>query len=84
MVKLRIARLGKGKSGGYRTIITYRQERLAVFLFGFAKSDQSNVSPAQLADLKKAAVHFLARAERELDDDVDEGRLEEIVYDQEN
>ncbi len=55
-----------------------------MFLFGFAKSDQSNVSPAQLADLKKAAVHFLARAERELDDDVDEGRLEEIVYDQEN
>ena len=84
LVKLRIARPGKGRSGGYRTIITYSQGLMAVFLYGFAKTDQGNVSPPQLADLKRAAVHFLARTDSELDVDVEEGRLEEIVYGQED
>jgi hypothetical protein len=32
LIKQRIARAGKGKSGGYRTIIAFRTARLALWL----------------------------------------------------
>jgi hypothetical protein len=38
VIKQRVARLGQGKSGGYRMLIGFRSKRMAVFLFGFAKS----------------------------------------------
>ena len=41
VIKQRVARPGQGKSGGYRTIILYRQESRAFFVFGFAKSQHS-------------------------------------------
>jgi len=40
IIKQRVARPGKGKSGGYRTVIAYRARNRAVFLFGFAKSER--------------------------------------------
>ena len=43
LIKQRIARAGAGKSGGFRTLIFYRQGTRAVFVFGFAKSDQANL-----------------------------------------
>jgi len=39
LIKQRIAREGKGKSGGYRTLVAYRKGERSVFLFGFAKSE---------------------------------------------
>src|SRR5262249_21824593 len=55
LIKLRIARPGGGKSGGYRTIIAYSAGRRAVFLFGFGKNQRDNLTPVQLADLKMRA-----------------------------
>lgn len=49
VIKQRVARPGKGRSGGYRTLIAYRNEARAVFVYGFAKSAKDNVSPAELA-----------------------------------
>ena len=51
LIKQRVARQGQGKSGGYRTIIAYRQGDRAVFLFGFAKSRRANISQADQKDL---------------------------------
>lgn len=39
VIKQRVARPGAGKSGGYRTIILYRTQMRAVFVYGFAKND---------------------------------------------
>jgi len=36
VIKLRVAREGKGRSGGYRFLIAYRFGVRAVFLYGFA------------------------------------------------
>jgi hypothetical protein len=49
LIKQRVARPGQGKSGGYRTLIAYRRGDRAVFLYGFAKSDQASVDADQLA-----------------------------------
>lgn len=51
--KQRVARTGAGKSGGYRTIIVLRVKKRAVFVYGFAKNEADNVTPAELKQLKK-------------------------------
>lgn len=69
LIKQRIARPGQGKRGGYRTIIAYRADQRAVFLFGFAKNERDNISPDHLvrwrligADLLQASENAIARA----------------------
>jgi hypothetical protein len=78
LIKLRVARAGQGKRGGYRTLVAYRSGRRAVFLFGFAKNERENVSPGQLEDLKAAAGDILRRGEEDLSDDIAAGRLQEV------
>ena len=78
VIKQRVARPGKGKSGGYRTLILYRQGDRAIFAFGFAKNAQANISKADLALLKDAAVEALGWSGEELDRLVASGTLVEI------
>ena len=78
VIKLRLARAGQGKSGSYRTIILYRAAKLAVFVYGFAKSDRSNLSHDELAQFKKAASHVLALSEMQLTALVNKGLFSEV------
>lgn len=78
VVKQRVAREGAGKSGGYRTLILYRQGDRAVFAFGFAKSAQANISKADLAILREAATEAFRWSDVELDRLVSSGALVEI------
>ncbi|GAA0299041.1 type II toxin-antitoxin system RelE/ParE family toxin [Sphingomonas oligophenolica] len=78
VIKQRVARPGKGKSGGYRTLILFRQGDRAIFAFGFAKSGQANISKADLALLKDAAAEALGWNSEELDRLVASGTLVEI------
>ena len=84
LIKLRIARSGGGKSGGYRTIIAYKAGRRAVFLFGFAKNERDNLTPVQLADLKTVGRDLLALTEHQINEAVAAGRLQEVRYDEED
>ncbi len=52
LIKQRVARRAEGKSGGYRTIIAYRAGIRSVFLYGFAKNRQANISKEDERDLK--------------------------------
>ncbi len=83
LIKLRVARPGRGKSGGYRTLIAYSKGRRAVFLLGFAKNERENIDPKQLADLKAAATDILSQSDHALDVQIGEGRLQEVNYDHE-
>jgi len=84
LIKLRLARPGSGKRGGYRTLIAYRKGTRAVFLFGFAKSERDNISPDQLADLRSVAGDILNRSDNDIEDDLEEARLQEVDYDEED
>ena len=84
LIKLRIARAGQGKRGGWRTIIAYRTGERAIFLFGFAKSDRENIDPGQTADFKAAAQDVLALTEAVLDENVAAQTLLEVAYAEEN
>lgn len=59
VIKQRVARAGQGKSGGYRTILLFRQGERAIFAYGFAKNDRDNIDRNELAAFRKAAALFL-------------------------
>jgi hypothetical protein len=84
LIKLRIARTGSGKRGGYRTIVAYRAASRAVFLFGFAKSDLDNITPDRLEDLKVLGADFLARSGTDMDEAVAAGTVQEVEYGEED
>ena len=78
LIKQRIARAGAGKSGGFRTLIFYRQGTRAVFVFGFAKSDQANLNADEIAMFRKAAKIVLALSQDQIDAEVKTGKLMEV------
>ena len=81
LIKQRVPRGGEGRSGGYRTIIVFKSGERAVFVFGFAKNDQDDLSPAALEIYKEAARDYLSLPENELDELVRQGTLQEVDVD---
>jgi hypothetical protein len=59
VIKQRIARSGRGKSGGFRTIVLFKAEARAFFVHGFAKSGQNNIRDNELAAFKMLAAELL-------------------------
>lgn len=84
LVKQRVARSGKGRSGGYRIVIAYRRGRRAVFLHGFAKSRKDNVRDDELEALREIGGMLLAASEDELEHMIADDRLMEVTYDDED
>ena len=60
VIKQRIVRKGGGRSGGYRMIVLFRRGELAIFVYGFAKSDRANLRPDELATFRLLADEYLA------------------------
>lgn len=81
LLKLRIAREGKGKSGGYRTLVAYRSGARAVFIHGFAKSDQGNIDAGEKKALKMLAKELLALDDKQMDQAVKAGVFTEVKCD---
>jgi hypothetical protein len=66
VLKQRIARPGEGKSGGYRSIVFFRQGARAVFMYGFPKSGRDNIKADEERAFKEAAKHVLALTDKEM------------------
>lgn len=66
VIKQRIARPGRGRSGGYRTLIVFRSRDRAVFLFGFAKSNRDNIGANELNELRRSAAEILSWTDAEM------------------
>jgi hypothetical protein len=79
LIKQRVARSGKGRSGGYRTITAYRRGARAVFLLGFAKSEHENIGPEDLAELRKIGSNWLNASSERISEALDDSSLEELV-----
>lgn len=60
--KIRIAREGGGKSGGYRTIYVFGGAHVPIFLVTvFSKNEKDNLSKAEQAELIALSKALLAR-----------------------
>jgi hypothetical protein len=84
LIKQRVARPGEGRSGGYRTVVAYRDGERAVFLFGFAKSAQANLSKADESDLKTYGAMLLALDENGIDKMIAGRELTEVPCNEED
>ena len=80
LIKQRIAREGKGKSGGYRTLVAYRKGERSVFLFGFAKSERANIDRVELEALKRVGQGFLELTDDQLAQTIALERISEVNY----
>jgi hypothetical protein len=78
LIKQRVARQGKGRSGGYRMIVAYRARRRAVLLFGFAKSERENVTQDELLFLRRLAENWLTADGTRIQNEMEIGNLQEI------
>lgn len=82
VIKQRVARPGQGRASGYRMLIAYRAKHRAVFLYGFAKRERANIDPDELVTLREIAAKWLAADARHLAQALNQGVLQEVIYDE--
>lgn len=65
LIKKRVAAPGRGKRGGYRTIVGHRQGDRLIFVHGFAKNEAENITKREKEALRKLCdVYMLADDEK--------------------
>ena len=64
--KMRLARPGEGKSGGYRVIVFFRSEERTFFVYSFAKANKGNISEKELRYYKKRAKNYLIMTDEQI------------------
>jgi hypothetical protein len=78
VIKQRIPRPGQARSKGYRTIILFQRGTLALFVYGFAKSQRANIDEDEKKQFKAAAKHVLALTEKQLGELLKNGGFMEL------
>ena len=57
--KKRVGAGGRGKSGGVRTVVLFKKDELAVFLYGYAKNEKGNLTLNEEGQLRIFAKGFM-------------------------
>ncbi len=78
LYKKRIARPGKGKSGGYRTLIVFKKSDRAIFVYGFSKNEKDNISSREKEVYKLLARYYLDLTEVQILTLIENGELIEV------
>lgn len=78
LYKYRLAKPGKGKSGGYRVIVCLKRDERLFFIYGFSKADRENITQAEQKDLGEFANTLLGLSEAAIEKAVALGTLKEI------
>jgi hypothetical protein len=76
--KIRVARPGEGKSGGYRVIVFFRSEERTFYQYAYPKSSRDNISQKELRVFKRTAKTNFAMSDRELANAIRAGEFIEI------
>jgi hypothetical protein len=84
LYKKRVARPGRGKSGGYRTLLSARIGSHYVFLHGFPKSDMANITQDEQKALQFAGKVFLDLSADALSKALQSGVLLEVHCEQDH
>lgn len=81
VVKKRVALAGRGKNGGFRTLLAYKAGNKAFFVYGFAKNARANISADELKALKYLAKELLKYSDKALTGAIKHGALIEVEND---
>ncbi len=84
LFKKRIAKPGKGKSGGFRTLLATNKDDKWFFMFGFPKNQRSNIDKDEKAALKKLANQFLSYTKKDLNQAITAKALTEVICHEKN
>ncbi len=76
--KKRIALNGRGKSAGTRTIIAFKTDKHAFFIYGYAKNVRSNITEQEELALKKLAKLYFSFSDKQLAQAIHAGELIEV------
>jgi len=79
LYKKRVAGKGKGKRSGYRTLIAFRQDDKAIFVYGFAKKAKDNIKSNEKKIYKKLAQYYLGVNKQELTNLLTTNKLIEVL-----
>jgi len=77
--KKRIGLPGRGKRGGVRTLVAFRQGERAFFMYGYPKNERANISSDELRALRLLAKELLGFNEQGLAKAVKAGELIEVI-----
>ena len=77
LFKIRVKRAGQGKSSGFRTIIAYKKDDKAIFIYGFEKNAKSNIDKAELHYFKKLGDDLLGIDARQ----IKELKKKQVIFD---
>lgn len=80
VLKKRVAGRGKGKSGGFRTIVATNFGSRWVFMYVFGKDDRDNIDASELAAFKKLADVYAKADVHAVKAAVAAGELSEICH----
>ena len=61
-----------GKSSGFRTIIVFKADDMAIFLFGFGKNEKENIDRNELLYFKKLGDDLLSLNSEQLEKTISE------------
>jgi hypothetical protein len=76
--KVRVARSGEGKSGGYRVIVFFKSKKRTFFVYGFVKSARANIDQGELRAFKKRSKDAFSMTETQINDRLRNGTLIEV------
>lgn len=76
--KKRAAIEGQGKSGGLRTVLAFKIENKAFFMYGFSKNQRANINVKELKSLKLMAKDLLSYSDNQLKKAINSGCLLEV------
>jgi len=76
--KMRVARPGEGKSGGYRVIVVFRSGQRMFYVYGFAKSQRANIGQKEKRNFKDMARKYLDLSDVAIGQAVKAGTLVEV------
>jgi len=67
VIKQAVARPNEAAINGFRTIIGFRSEYRAFFLFGFPKNEAENITPNALKGFRKITADFMALPDAQME-----------------
>lgn len=79
ILKKRVALHSKGKSGGTRTIVAFKTDKYAFFVYGYAKNVKSNISERELIAFKILAKTYFSFSDEQITQAINIGEFVEII-----
>lgn len=73
--KKRMPLSGRGKRGGARSILCYKKDEVALFLYGYAKNVTDNLCDDEIKALREYSKEFMEFTEEELLKRISDGLL---------